>query len=84
MNFCPTDAMLADYVTEPLTGAKFVMSRKLIMNQPGASIVHRSVLENMENMSLGHPDDWNLVSGKSATEESLEPRWMDQPRWIDQ
>jgi hypothetical protein len=38
----------------------------------------------LENMSLGHPDDWNLVSGKSATEESLEPRWMDQPRWIDQ
>jgi hypothetical protein len=63
IEYCPTDAMLADYMTKPLTGAKFVMFRKRIMNLPGASIVHRSVLENM---SLGHPDDWILVGGKKG------------------
>ena len=34
IEYCPTDAMLADYMTKPLTGAKFVLFRKMIMNLP--------------------------------------------------
>jgi glucose dehydrogenase len=32
IQYCPTDAMLADYFTKPLTGAKFQKFRKAIMN----------------------------------------------------
>jgi hypothetical protein len=63
IEYCPTNAILVDYMTKPLTGANFVMFRQLIMNLPGASIVHRSVLENI---SLGHADDWILEKNKSA------------------
>jgi hypothetical protein len=34
IQYCPTDAMLADYMTKPLTGAKFIAFRKWIMNLP--------------------------------------------------
>jgi hypothetical protein len=32
IEYCPTGAMIADYRTKPLTGEKFKMFRKLIMN----------------------------------------------------
>ena len=32
IKYCPTDLMIADYMTKPLTGAKFKKFRKLIMN----------------------------------------------------
>ena len=32
VNYCPTDDMIADYMTKPLQGAKFYRFRKLIMN----------------------------------------------------
>jgi hypothetical protein len=32
IQYCPTDAMLADYFTKPLTGAKFQKFRQAIMN----------------------------------------------------
>jgi Reverse transcriptase (RNA-dependent DNA polymerase) len=32
IQYCPTDAMLADYMTKPLTGAKFQKFRQAIMN----------------------------------------------------
>ena len=31
IKFCPTDDMIADYMTKPLTGAKFCKFRKFIM-----------------------------------------------------
>ena len=32
MKYCPTDLMLADYITKPLSGSKFHQFRKKIMN----------------------------------------------------
>jgi len=32
IEYCPTGAMIADYMTKPLTGQKFQMFRKSIMN----------------------------------------------------
>ena len=32
IQYCPTDDMIADYMTKPLSGAKFHKFRKLIMN----------------------------------------------------
>ena len=32
MKYCPTDLMLADYMTKPLSGSKFHQFRKKIMN----------------------------------------------------
>jgi hypothetical protein len=32
IKYCPTDSMVADYMTKPLTGAKFRKFRKIIMN----------------------------------------------------
>jgi hypothetical protein len=34
IKYCPTDLMIADYMTKPLTGQKFQQFRKLIMNLP--------------------------------------------------
>jgi hypothetical protein len=32
IKYCPTDSMIADYMTKPLTGAKFTKFRNEIMN----------------------------------------------------
>ena len=32
IEYCPTDAMIADYMTKPLVGAKFLQFRDLIMH----------------------------------------------------
>ena len=32
VEYCPTDMMIADYMTKPLTGKKFMLFRKWIMN----------------------------------------------------
>lgn len=32
VKYCPTDSMIADFMTKPLTGAKFHKFRKIIMN----------------------------------------------------
>jgi KUP system potassium uptake protein len=34
LEYCPTDEMIADYFTKPLTGAQFVKFRAIIMNFP--------------------------------------------------
>jgi hypothetical protein len=34
IKYCPTDEMIADYMTKPLTGEKFTKFRKMIMNLP--------------------------------------------------
>ena len=39
VKYCPTDDMIADYMTKPLVGSKFKMFRDLIMNLSG--IVHQ-------------------------------------------
>jgi hypothetical protein len=57
IRYCPTDLMVADYMTKPVTGAKFQKFRKIIMNQENEqetkqqtirneSLASRSVLEN--------------------------------------
>jgi hypothetical protein len=48
IEYCPTDDMIADYMTKPLTGYKFKLFRDKIMNLGygnQASTVSRSVLE---------------------------------------
>lgn len=35
IEYCPTDAMIADYNTKPLVGKKFAVNRDLIMNLSG-------------------------------------------------
>ena len=37
IKFCPTDQMVADYMTKPLHGAKFKQFRQQIMNLPLAA-----------------------------------------------
>ena len=32
IQYCPTDSMTGDYMTKPLTGAKFIKFRSQIMN----------------------------------------------------
>lgn len=57
IEYCPTDKMIADYMTKPLTGPKFSYFRNLIMNiksnpshQPYCPSCSRSVLErNLKN-----------------------------------
>jgi hypothetical protein len=34
IKYCPTDGMLTDYMTKPLTGRKFQQHRSMIMNLP--------------------------------------------------
>jgi hypothetical protein len=57
IRYCPTDLMVADYMTKPVMGAKFHKFRKIIMNQENEqetkqqtirneSLASRSVLEN--------------------------------------
>ena len=35
IKYCPTDQMIADYMTKPITGKKFHYFRKIIMNLQG-------------------------------------------------
>jgi hypothetical protein len=32
VEYCPTESMVADYMTKPMTGAKFNKFRRIIMN----------------------------------------------------
>ena len=50
--YCPMQEMLGDFFTKPLQGAQFVRMRSKILTLPSSSItaVHRSVLENVENV----------------------------------
>lgn len=53
IQYCPTEEMIADYMTKPLVGAKFKQFHKFIMNciNSKSSILprsdSRSVLEHM-------------------------------------
>jgi hypothetical protein len=38
IKYCPTEDMIADYMTKPLVGVKFEHFRKLIMNLSNAAI----------------------------------------------
>ena len=38
IDYCPTEAMIADYMTKPLMGKKFVEFRKEIMNLKGQRV----------------------------------------------
>jgi hypothetical protein len=46
IKYCPTDDMLADYMTKPLTGSKFHKFRKQIMNIQDYQLYNRSVLDD--------------------------------------
>jgi len=46
IEYCPTNDMLADYMTKPLTGVKFNQFRNQIMNLQAVASASRSVLEN--------------------------------------
>jgi hypothetical protein len=48
IEYCPTNDMLADYMTKPLTGIKFQQFRNKIMNLPAVASASRSVLDNKE------------------------------------
>jgi hypothetical protein len=53
IEYCPTDDMLADYMTKPLTGVKFKQFRNKIMNlKEAVASVSRSVLENNNNIQM--------------------------------
>jgi hypothetical protein len=52
IEYCPTDDMLADYMTKPLTGVKFKNFRNKIMNLKAVASVSRSVLENNNNIQM--------------------------------
>ena len=44
IKYCPTDDMLADYMTKPVVGTKFMDFRDMILNTTSASKDSRSVL----------------------------------------
>jgi hypothetical protein len=45
IEYCPTNAMIADFMTKPLVGGKFLHFRDEIMNAIPATSPSRSVLE---------------------------------------
>ena len=59
--YCPTEDMLADFFTKPLTGKLFYKLRDLIMNIDPSSKYHssaqRSVLSNQEEARSSSADD---------------------------
>jgi hypothetical protein len=46
IEYCPTDAMLADYMTKPVVGTKFISFRNQVMNMVQTSESSRSVLDD--------------------------------------
>jgi hypothetical protein len=54
IKYCPTDDMIADYMTKPLTGSKFNKFRNIIMNGGLSNRVdNRSVLGTSKKPSTG-------------------------------
>lgn len=53
IEYCPTDDMLADYMTKPLTGIKFRQFRNKIMNLEAVASASRSVLAKHANDKIG-------------------------------
>ena len=47
IQYCPTEDMIGDYMTKPLTGATFYKFRNVIMNP--SNLDSRSVLDDMDN-----------------------------------
>ena len=46
IEYCPTDAMLSDYMTKPLLGEKFKFFRKALMNLPEQPIGQQECVGN--------------------------------------
>ena len=42
--YCSSDYMLADYMTKPLTGEKFVRNRNIMINMQLLNLASRNVL----------------------------------------
>lgn len=45
IKYCPTDAMLVDFMTKPLVGTKFILFRQQVMNKHEHQESSRSVLD---------------------------------------
>ena len=50
IQYCPTEDMIGDYMTKPLTGATFYKFRNVIMNP--SNLDSRSVLDDMDNRKI--------------------------------
>jgi hypothetical protein len=59
IKYCPTNEMIADYMTKPLTGSKFNNLRNIIMNNKTTNwLTNRSVLGKISDgvvSGTGHP-----------------------------
>lgn len=62
IKYCPTNDMLADYMSKPLTGPKFSKFRQLIMNLACVESGSRSVLENKVT-GLSHSHKMTKING---------------------
>jgi hypothetical protein len=72
LKYCPTDKIIADYMTKPLVGTKFHFFRNLIMNFPESD--RRSVLDNkiMSN---------KIMSNKSMSEKVNHSPFVNNEHW---
>ena len=71
IEYCPTQQMLADFVTEPLQGSLFQTFRDdaiMNTNPPREPSQHyrRSVLKNNEAAGRADHNDWTVVQSKST------------------
>jgi hypothetical protein len=60
VKYCPTDEMIADYMTKPLTGNKFTKFRQEIMNLPDTthkkeSVVQQECVERKDTLKKHNP-----------------------------
>jgi len=58
---CPTEWMVADFLTKPFQGAAFIKFRNFILNidsQFPEIVNHRSVLGNHMNKTMPHHKGW--------------------------
>jgi hypothetical protein len=72
IRYCPTDDMIADYMTKPLTGSKFKQFRNLIMNlDPKHHLDNRSVLEVKRPKSVIRPESAQIEAVLDSGNEKL-------------
>jgi hypothetical protein len=84
LKYCPTDKMIADYMTKPLVGAKFHFFRNIIMNFPESD--RRSVLDERilsENLKFSKDLNSNNIAGlKDPNKKDLAITNSQQKRYL--